>query len=346
MATSDEFTGDLSLWTEIDPNSKGTFSIATGQLELAHASGTDTDMWTDRQNAPRLFQTVTTPLDISVKLNSLPGEDGACGLFVTNAARTNLVRLDYYTDGGVTNLFFAHAVAGSGNSIIKNGVQSGNPLYLRIVMPDSDSAEGFHSADGETWTSLGIANLTTHGALVAAEAGPYGSTAFSPFPARTFLYEYVRFDLAPGGGGADQDLNVGFHSQINQIFAPGIANQSSLNLSASFIPATTQIFVPSVARQSNLDLNVSFKSSSSTVFQCTINNEGDELFEPTLLGNGSLADRIMAGLIDQGFLFGSLVDREYTRLLNKLGLAYTGAQTIQDLYFLADEDNRVAGLVT
>lgn len=345
MATSDEFTGDLSLWTEIDPNNVGTFSIVTGQLQLDHASGTDTDMWTDRQNAPRLFQAITTPLDISTKLNSLPGEDGACGLFVTDSARTNLVRLDYYTNGGVTNLFFAHANAGSGTNIQKNGTQAGNPLYLRLIMPDSDSIEGLHSPDGTTWTSLGTINLLTQGALTAAETGPYGSTAFSPFPARTFLFEYVRFDLTPGGGSA-QDLNVGFHTQINQLFAPTIENQASLNLSIGLLPAATQLFAPSIALQPALDLNIPFKSSSATVFQPTINNEGDELFEPLLLGNGSLADQMMAGLIDQGFLSGSLVDREYMRLLNKLGLSYTGAQTIQDLYNLANEDSRVAGLVT
>lgn len=144
---------------------------------------------------------------------------------------------------------------------------------------------------------------------------------------------------------AGLNLNVGFHQQINSIFLPAITNQVNDNLSVGFVPSGLQIFQASIVGQSADELLISFKSSSSTIFQVLIHNEGDQLFEPILLGNGSLADQIMAGLIDQGFLSGSLADREYLRLLSKLALAYTGAQTIADLYFLANEENRIAGLV-
>lgn len=200
MATSDEFDGDLSLWTEVDPSSAGTFSTASGQLQLVHAASNDTDLWTDQKDAPRLIQAVTAPLDIAVKLAAVPAEDGGYGIAVFDSARTNLVRLDYFTNGGTTNLFFAHVNAGA-NEIGFNGTVAGNPLYLRIVMPDADSAEAYTSADGETWTLRDTLDLTIDGALTAAEAGPYGSGAFSPFPGETYLYDWVRFDLQPGGGG-------------------------------------------------------------------------------------------------------------------------------------------------
>lgn len=69
------------------------------------------------------------------------------------------------------------------------------------------------------------------------------------------------------------------------------------------------------------------------------------VFEPTLAGSGSLADQILQGLINQGFTTGSLADRERARLLAKLTLSEPQALTIQDLYDLADEPNRLAGLV-
>lgn len=139
-----------------------------------------------------------------------------------------------------------------------------------------------------------------------------------------------------------QDLNPGFIASSEQVFQATVENQAALGLNVSLIAAATQVFSPTLQNQSSLTLNPSFKSSSSTVFQCTLQIEG--FFDPILVGDGSLADQIMAGLISQGFVFGSLVDREYARLLAKLGLAYTGAYTILDLYDLANEPVRIEGL--
>jgi hypothetical protein len=67
--------------------------------------------------------------------------------------------------------------------------------------------------------------------------------------------------------------------------------------------------------------------------------------EPILLGNGTLADQIYAGLASQGFVTGSLADKEQLRLLTKLEVEYEG-QTLQDLYFAAGETNRLLGILT
>lgn len=75
-------------------------------------------------------------------------------------------------------------------------------------------------------------------------------------------------------------------------------------------------------------------------------NGGSGVFEPILMGTGSIVDQIMAGLESQGFTEGSLVDREYARLLAKLTLTAPVALSIQDLYNLAGEENRITGLVT
>jgi len=194
-------------------------------------------------------------------------------------------------------------------------------------------------AAGPIWAikfdQASTATAVTDDIADADQSALVGSTVVTTDDPPNWIYEAV---------AGEQDLNVGFHQQVNQIFAPTIQNQANLNLSVGFKASSSQIFLSTITNQANSNLLVAFKSSSATIFQPTINNEGDELFEPILLGNGSLADRILAGLIDQGFLSGSLADREYLRLLNKLGLAYTGAQTLADLYELAAEDNRIAGL--
>jgi len=64
-------------------------------------------------------------------------------------------------------------------------------------------------------------------------------------------------------------------------------------------------------------------------------------WEPILSGSGSFRDRILAGLIIQGFLAGSVDDRERARLLNKLALSGPQSKSIPDLYVLANEDDRI-----
>lgn len=124
------------------------------------------------------------------------------------------------------------------------------------------------------------------------------------------------FDLTLGG---DQDLDVGF------------------------ISATTQLFTPTLVSEP-LDLDVGFINSTLQLFQPSLSNEGSQVFEPTLEGDGSIADQIMAGLISQGFNEGSLSDREYSRLLSKLTLTVADGFSIADLYALAAEPNRLAGV--
>lgn len=73
----------------------------------------------------------------------------------------------------------------------------------------------------------------------------------------------------------------------------------------------------------------------------TIQDSGD--YEPILVGDGSFADRMMQGLISQGFFEGTLADRERARLLAKLGLTQAVDLSIQDLYWMAEEPNRLGG---
>lgn len=57
----------------------------------------------------------------------------------------------------------------------------------------------------------------------------------------------------------------------------------------------------------------------------------------------SVADLIMADLVSQGYLTGTLADRERARLLDDLLLTEPQNLSLQDLYRLVSEPNRLAG---
>lgn len=142
----------------------------------------------------------------------------------------------------------------------------------------------------------------------------------------------------------EHQLEIPFFQNVTTFFNPSVVNQAAQELNIGFISSTVQLFAPSLSLQVNLNVSIPFNTNITTFFQPTVFNEGEELFEPTLVGNGSLADRIIAGLIDQGFLVGTITDREYARLLAKLLLVAPQPYSINDLYSLADEDNRIAGI--
>lgn len=343
MAVSDEFNSGLqNYWTEYDPDNTGTFSVSDGQLHLNMPEGISTNLWHTLNNSPRLTQEVTEfPIDISTKISAVPPEDGNFGILISNETNDIFTRLDYLTDGGTTRMFCAH-VYQNGSTPGANVEVPGNPLYLRIVMLDSTSATFFHSIDGESWTELADITWGAPNALIPAKAGVFGSTPYSPYPEQTYSFEYVRFDLEPGDDGIN--IEVPFFNNEQTFFPPVAENQPSLNISLHMRESTFVGYAPSLTVDSSQTINAPFRGSQVLYFSPAIIVEGSDVFEPILAGEGSLADQIMAGLAEQGFVFGSITDREYQRLLSKLGMAYTGNYTIMDLYTLAEEPPRIIGL--
>jgi hypothetical protein len=65
--------------------------------------------------------------------------------------------------------------------------------------------------------------------------------------------------------------------------------------------------------------------------------------EPVLSGTGSLHDRIIAGLESQGFIVGTITDREIDRLEAKTLVLITDGFSIADLYRIAGEPMRIVG---
>lgn len=155
----------------------------------------------------------------------------------------------------------------------------------------------------------------------------------------------VYYILIPAeSAGEDQEVDVPFHQNSVQIFNPTVGNQSPQDVNVPHFDNINQLFLASVGNQSPQEVNVPFFTNNNQLFTPQVFNEGEELFEPILAGNGSLADQIFNGLVSQGFLTGSLADRERARLLSKLVLAEPQNLSLQDLYDLADEDHRLSGL--
>lgn len=150
--------------------------------------------------------------------------------------------------------------------------------------------------------------------------------------------------FAPTVVTGDHQLEIPHLANVNSLFTPVVENQTAQELSVPHLDNTAQLFAVTVENQSTEELDVPFHQNVALLFTPTVFNEGEELFEPTLVGNGTLADRIMAGLIDQGFLTGTIVDREYARLLSKLSLTAPQPKSLDDLYSMAGEDNRILGI--
>jgi hypothetical protein len=140
---------------------------------------------------------------------------------------------------------------------------------------------------------------------------------------------------------SEQSVEVGFIAPTTQLFNPALVNQSSQSVSPGFIPSGSQIFAPSVSLQINHELEIPLLTLTTTFFQPSLVIEGEDLFEAILAGNGSLIDQVMNGLITQGFLAGTVTDRERDRLLNKLALVAPQNLSMMDLYTLAGESNRL-----
>lgn len=248
----------------------------------------------------------TTPLDQTAS-NTSVGETGTTG---TTSQADEL----------------AIGAMGAGGTNVDNNWTS----WLNSFTEEHDLA----SSGGSFNASLGVASriLTATGTYITGATNGAGgglSGCIATFKA--------------AAGGSDQELNVPFFQNSVQIFAPTIQNQANQDLAVPHFGNVNQLFLSSIANQPNQDLLVPFLAPATVLFAPFLQNEG-ELFEPILAGNGTLADQIMNGLISQGFLMGSLADRERARLLAKLVLTEPQKLTIDDLYELASEDNRIAGL--
>lgn len=156
-------------------------------------------------------------------------------------------------------------------------------------------------------------------------------------------YTAIAVEIA-ASAGADLELNVPFFQNSPQLFSPSVTNQDNQNLDVPHFGNINQLFLITVQNQPNQDLDVPFHQNIAVLFTPLVFNEGEDVFEPILAGNGTLADRIFEGLISQGFLTGTIVDREYARLLAKLALTAPQPLSLDDLYSRAGEDNRILGI--
>jgi hypothetical protein len=222
-------------------------------------------------------------------------------------------------------------------------------IFSELSAADQDLNVGFHqqtnslfqpTLGNQSEIAANLSHISSSVQLFTPELVSQDSLELNPSHITSTLQLF-----APTINFGSQSITTDFISSAVQLFTPTLELQFAIEESIPHIALAIELFQPTIGLQINLNLNLSRIESTLAIIRPVIHNEGSPVFEPTLLGNGSLADQIMAGLIDQGFIEGSIADREYARLLAKLSLLHGVSYTMADLYFLAEEPNRLAGIM-
>src|SRR3989339_1970599 len=89
-----------NIWTFIDPVGDGSYSINGTNLLISVPSGTNHDVWTAGNKAPRIMQNINnTDFEIEAKFEStLTIRNQLQGIIIEQDIN-NFMRIDYYTDG-------------------------------------------------------------------------------------------------------------------------------------------------------------------------------------------------------------------------------------------------------
>lgn len=139
-----------------------------------------------------------------------------------------------------------------------------------------------------------------------------------------------------------------YESALSDIAFEGIIDGIQAMLDA--VPSGLWSFNQDSIADSVLDLMENGANQISIVGTSVITSDDPPGFDfggnvdPILVGTGSIIDQIMAGLISQGFTTGSVSNRERARLLSKLVLTEPQSKSLEDLYGLASESNRLYGI--
>jgi hypothetical protein len=192
---SDDFnvcTVDTGLWTFVNPVGDGSYSANGTQLEIQVPGGTEHNVWTGGNMAPRLMQPVANgDFGIEAKFESMVLLKYQLQGLIVQEDIDDFLRFDFYSSGGQVKLFAARFVAGSPTVLVNATVPVPNaPMYMRVTR-SGDTWTYDWSLDGTAWTTA--ASFTD--VLTVTEVGVFAGNAGSGAPAHTALVDYV-FDTA------------------------------------------------------------------------------------------------------------------------------------------------------
>lgn len=156
---SDNFTSntiDPSVWTFIDPLSDSTVSASGQQVHIATpAVAAIHDVWTTSNTLPRLMQAApNTDWEIEAKFTStLTGSEFKSHGILVEQDPLNVLRIEFHTYGGQTNLFVASILAGNATVRAFKPVSLNGSTYLRVTRSGSGWTIRY-SLDGNNWPVL------------------------------------------------------------------------------------------------------------------------------------------------------------------------------------------------
>jgi regulation of enolase protein 1 (concanavalin A-like superfamily) len=188
---SDEFnstTLDTSVWSFVNPVGDASVSVSGGRASLSVPAGTNHDLWTGANRAPRLLQAAQNEdFEVEVKFDSAVAARYQTQGLVVEQDADDLLRVDVYHDGSGTRLFAAKMVSGVASTIHQSTVTSGAPVFLRLKRV-GDTWTLRHSRDGAAWTTA----TTFAYAMTVTRAGPFAANAGTSPPSFTAAVDYFR----------------------------------------------------------------------------------------------------------------------------------------------------------
>ena len=197
--TSDDFSGGLNtaLWTFVDPLGDSGVSTTGSQLAINIPPGASHDIWAGTNHAPRVVQSVVDgDFEVEVKFDSAITQGYQMQGIVAEQDTGNLVRFDFYSDGGRTHIFAASFNNGTPNVRNDDVIASGTPMYMRMKR-EGDLWTQSYSYDGTSWTT----SATFTDSLTVSTVGVFGGNfdTGNSAPAHTALIDY--FNVLSGSSG-------------------------------------------------------------------------------------------------------------------------------------------------
>jgi LmbE family N-acetylglucosaminyl deacetylase len=191
---SDDFNAgalNAAVWTFINLRGDATLTMTGTQVSISIPAGTNHDVWTDGNNAPRIMQAANnTDFEVTLKFDSpMTVEYQMLGL-IAKQDTSNFLRFDFVRDGSATRIYAASFTGGSVTVKKDSVITGGNPLYLRVKRVGNQWTESF-SYNGTTWMTAVSFSYTLVISSVGPFVGNYGNPESSA-PAFTGLIDYFR----------------------------------------------------------------------------------------------------------------------------------------------------------
>lgn len=197
---SDDFSSTTlnpAVWTFVNPQGDGSFSLNGSTLQLNVPAGINHDLWVNGENGVRVMQSIAdVDFEVEVKFNSVvdPAQPAQEQGIVVEQDGSDFLRFSEYSSTQQTILFVASCLGTTGNIIVNQPIRSGPNTYMRVKRVGSQWFFTY-SYDSIHWTPA----FTFSQALTVTKIGPYAANAQSggSAPAFTAIVDHFVNRLSP-----------------------------------------------------------------------------------------------------------------------------------------------------